>query len=265
MSPLHENNKLRRNSRAGSRVEACVLLAAAVFPSFVVWLWFGPLADSRQAVQLFAHMTEKAVQLVLPLAWVAYCSRGSFGWPRTILAGVRFGVSFGATIAIATVLLYAIWLRPTGSLLAGVAPILQKVRGLGIDTPTRYIVWATLIALANSAMEEYYWRWFLFGRLRLFVPTWAAIALSSVAFAAHHVIILGTFFGWNSWPMVLFSISVAVGGGVWAWLYNRSGSLLGPWLSHILIDAAIFVIGYDLIFASSASASMSCFSRFLTS
>ena len=30
---------------------------------------------------------------------------------------------------------------------------------------------------------------------------------------------------------------------MWAWLYHRSGSLLGPWLGHALVDAAIFV-GY---------------------
>ena len=29
---------------------------------------------------------------------------------------------------------------------------------------------------------------------------------------------------------------------------DESGSLLGPWLSHCLIDAAIFLIGYDLVF-----------------
>jgi len=25
-------------------------------------------------------------------------------------------------------------------------------------------------------------------------------------------------------------VTVAIGGGFWAWLYDRSGSLLGPWL-----------------------------------
>jgi hypothetical protein len=30
-------------------------------------------------------------------------------------------------------------------------------------------------------------------------------------------------------------------------LYRRSGSLYGPWLSHLLVDAAIFWIGYDLV------------------
>ena len=44
-------------------------------------------------------------------------------------------------------------------------------------------------------------------------------------------------------------MGVAVGGGVWCWIYQRSHSLLGPWLSHALIDAAIFVVGYRLIAA----------------
>jgi membrane protease YdiL (CAAX protease family) len=38
-----------------------------------------------------------------------------------------------------------------------------------------------------------------------------------------------------------------VGGAFWAWLYHRSRSLWGPWLSHALVDATIFVIGWDLI------------------
>jgi membrane protease YdiL (CAAX protease family) len=43
------------------------------------------------------------------------------------------------------------------------------------------------------------------------------------------------------------SFAVALGGGFWAWLYERTGSIFGPWLSHLLIDAGIFWIGYDLI------------------
>jgi membrane protease YdiL (CAAX protease family) len=33
----------------------------------------------------------------------------------------------------------------------------------------------------------------------------------------------------------------------WAWLYDRTGSLLGPWMSHLIIDAGIFWVGYELI------------------
>jgi membrane protease YdiL (CAAX protease family) len=79
------------------------------------------------------------------------------------------------------------------------------------------------------------------------MPTAVAVLASSVAFAAHHVILLAVYLGGISWLSVLFSLGVAVGGAVWAWIYHRRGSLLGPWLSHLTIDAGILIVGYDLI------------------
>jgi membrane protease YdiL (CAAX protease family) len=73
------------------------------------------------------------------------------------------------------------------------------------------------------------------------------VAISSLGFMAHHVLVLGKYFGFSSPATWLFSVCVAVGGAVWAWLYERTESLLGPWLSHLLVDAAIFAIGYDLV------------------
>ena len=64
---------------------------------------------------------------------------------------------------------------------------------------------------------------------------------------AHHVIILAAYFGGLSIMTILFSLAVAIGGAFWAWLYHRTKSLLGPWVSHAIVDAAIYLIGYDLI------------------
>ena len=64
----------------------------------------------------------------------------------------------------------------------------------------------------------------------------------------HHILLLAAYFGWFSPATWIFSAAVAVGGAYWAWLYQRSGSLWGPWLSHLVIDAAIFIVGYDLVF-----------------
>ena len=47
-----------------------------------------------------------------------------------------------------------------------------------------------------------------------------------------------------------FPTKEALLGAFWAWLYNRTGSLLGPWLSHLVIDAGIFFIGYQLVATS---------------
>ena len=71
--------------------------------------------------------------------------------------------------------------------------------------------------------------------------------VSSLGFMAHHVILLATFLGWDSPLAYLFALAVAIGGAVWAWIYSWSGALLGIWLSHMLIDAAVFLIGYDLV------------------
>ena len=71
--------------------------------------------------------------------------------------------------------------------------------------------------------------------------------ISSLGFMAHHVIVLGFYFGWHSPWVYLLSLAVAIGGAFWAWLYDRTGSLAGPWLSHMLVDAGIFAVGYRMI------------------
>jgi membrane protease YdiL (CAAX protease family) len=102
-------------------------------------------------------------------------------------------------------------------------------------------------SLLHSLLEEYYWRWFVFGQLRRMAPVWIAIAISSLGFMAHHVIVLATYFGIAEPVTWIFSLAIAVGGAFWAWLYHRSGSLVGPWLSHLLVDGAIFWIGYEIV------------------
>ena len=72
--------------------------------------------------------------------------------------------------------------------------------------------------------------------------------VSSLAFMSHHVIIVHAFIGEPLWLIVLLSLSVAVAGGFWAWLYQRCGSLVAPWLGHVVIDAGIMLIGYDVVF-----------------
>jgi membrane protease YdiL (CAAX protease family) len=128
------------------------------------------------------------------------------------------------------------------------ARLQQKLHEVSMDTPGRYALLALFLVAAHSLLEEYYWRWFVFGGLRQFLSLVPAMALSSLAFMAHHVVVLYVYLPGKLWSAVLpFALAIAVGGAVWAWLYDRGGSLVAPWLSHLLIDAAIFVIGWDLL------------------
>jgi membrane protease YdiL (CAAX protease family) len=79
------------------------------------------------------------------------------------------------------------------------------------------------------------------------MPRWPAVAISSIAFAAHHVIVLTLYFGALSPATWLLSLAIVLGGVFWAWLYDRRGSVVGPWASHMIIDAGIFWIGFELV------------------
>ncbi len=224
-----------------------VTVIAIVLPSAITWAYFFGADDASAGVQSSVYSVVKVVQFALPVVWVLAVQRGRVTlWPAGG-QGVVFGLLFGAAVAAAMVELYAGFLRSSPLLADATPEIRDKVSGFGIDSVWKYAALGAFYSLCHSLLEEYYWRWFVFGQLRAWTPLGAAIAISSLGFMAHHVLVLGKFFGFASPATYLFSACIAVGGAVWAWLYHRTGSLLGPWLSHLLVDAAIFAIGYDLV------------------
>jgi membrane protease YdiL (CAAX protease family) len=153
---------------------------------------------------------------------------------------------FGLAVAAAMLVLYHFWLKPIGFFEGPGEAVREKIQGLGLSSPVRYAAVGVFYAICHSLLEEYYWRWFVFRELHERTSLGWALAISSLGFMAHHVIVLSIYFGWDSPATYLFSLSVALGGLAWAWIYHRSGTLYGPWLSHCLVDAAIFLVGYDL-------------------
>jgi membrane protease YdiL (CAAX protease family) len=231
---------------------AGTLVVALTLPTVIAWLYFVALAGSgeRSAIQQGVYAAGKVVQFGLPVLFVLAWERR---WPRrpeAPLAGAGIGLAFGLAVALAMFALYHLVLRDS-TLLAGMPDqVRQKVRELGVDSPGGFLALAVFLAGLHSLLEEYYWRWFVHGRLRELVPAGVAIAVSSLGFMSHHVIVLGVYLPGQLWTAVVpFSLGIAVGGAFWAWLYERSGSLVAPWLSHAIVDVAIFVIGWDLITA----------------
>jgi membrane protease YdiL (CAAX protease family) len=237
------------------RREGLVLALAMLYPTLLAWLYIAALpaagADPR-AVQA-VWLGGKAVECLLPLLWVRWADGH---WPRPApptRRGLALGVGSGLAVAALMLLLYFAVLRHHHLFHGAPARVRHKLVEFGLDAPATFLASGVFVAVVHSLLEEYYWRWFVFGRLQRLVPAVAAGVLSSAAFAAFHLVDLAAFFPGRVLTLALpLAVCVGVGGAGWCWLYRRSGSLYGPWLCHLVLDVALLVVGYDLAFRAPA-------------
>ena len=227
------------------RADQVVIAVAIVLPTLVTWLYFEAFAD-RPLLAKLAFGLGKTIQFGLPLAWVLLVQRQPLAlkWPQA--DGVLLGLAFGLAVGALMLGLYYFVLGPRGFFIGPADEVRQKIAEFGIKTVAGFAVMGLFYSLIHSLLEEYYWRWFVFGQIRRQMPLWPAIAISSVGFTLHHILVLARYFGWASLATWLFVAGIAIGGAAWAWLFERSKSLYGPWISHLMVDAAIFWIGFEL-------------------
>jgi membrane protease YdiL (CAAX protease family) len=238
-------------ARLRKRAIVLALGFAMTFPTLAAWSYFLALVGQGGKVnawQQAAYVSGKIIQFAFPLLFLIVVERRVPRLARPRFEGLALGLVFGLLVfGLMMGLCFGV-LRGTGMLAHTPARLQQKLQEVNMATPARYCALAVFIVTAHSLLEEYYWRWFVFGQLRRLTTQALAIVLSSLAFMGHHVVVLYVYLPGKFWTAALpFSLAIAVGGVVWAWLYQRSSSIWSPWLSHLLIDAGIFVIGWDLL------------------
>ncbi len=226
------------------------LVFAMTFPTAMAALYFLIMAGGQKAnlAQQLAYSLGKGIQFTFPLLFV-FLADGR--WPRLKrprFDGLSLGLGFGLLVTGAMLVLYHGFLADAAVMASTPAQVRGKLHELGITSLSHYLGLTAFIVVGHSLLEEYYWRWFVFARLCRGMRALPAALVSSLAFMAHHVVVLYVYFpGQFLIAVVPFSLSIAIGGLVWAWLFRRTGSIWAPWLSHLLIDAAIFAIGWDLV------------------
>jgi membrane protease YdiL (CAAX protease family) len=231
-----------------------------IFPTVAAWSYFLGLAvhggqtDTWQGrAQQIAYVAGKVIQFGFPVVLLALLDRRLPRPGRPNFKGLALGLGFGLLVAGVMLAVYFGALRGSSVLARTPASLQHKLTEVQMATPARYVVLAAFVVCAHSLLEEYFWRWFVFGQLRRLVSLAPAVVLSSLAFMAHHVIVLYVYLPGKFLSLAVpLSLAIAVGGAVWALLYDRSGSIWSPWLSHLLVDAAIFVIGWDLLWPLAA-------------
>lgn len=187
-------------------------------------------------------LAAKVWLVALPAFWHLVVDRRPPSWspPRRggLVLGLATGVAAGAII----------WLAATalGIFDMDMGPLAGEVAQMGLDTPGAYLLGALGWTFANSLMEEFVYRWFVLSRCERVMAPALAVAASAAAFTAHHVVALSTYLPWSL--TALASLGVFAGGVLWAWLYRRTRSIWPGWISHVLADAAIFAVGWVLLF-----------------
>lgn len=236
------------------RATSAAIAFAVVFPTFVTWVYFDLLQDSP--FKMVAYPLGKGLQFAFPLVWVGWVLKQRFKHggiaqldTQPVLS-MRSSLIFGAVMGIAVAA--AMWsifrFFPVEIVEALAAEVSGRVSGFSVDSVEKFIGLSLFYSVVHSLMEEYYFRWFVFGQLRSVVAMVPAAIISGLAFMAHHVLVLNHFFpGHFRWAAFL-SLSIAIGGVIWAIQYEKSKSLLGAWLSHAIVDAGIFALGYRLMY-----------------
>jgi len=227
------------------------LVFAMTFPSVMSWVEFIVLPGAgreRNVVLQATFWLGKLVQFSFPIVFVWSFRRQELAVHKPSARGLELGAAFGLVVGAAALLLYFLWLKSSPALTATPERLHRWLTEFNLATPGGFVAMAFFIAVLHSFLEEYYWRWFVFGRLEQCLPLAAAMGISSCAFMAHHVILLSVYLQGYFWTAAVpFSLCVAGGGIVWAWLYHRCRSLYAPWVSHLLVDMALMGLGYDML------------------
>lgn len=211
---------------------------AIVLPPLGAFLYFVLLADSHFSSAMYT--TIKIAMLVV----------GFVGWKlsgRSLLKAFhasrsQIGLGIAAGCILALFLFVAFFL---------LEPLLEPFRGMIQTKATSffpmawYIPLAILFSIFHALLEEWYWRGFVYAEIERHVSPFLAPLLSSLAFTAHHVIVLSQLF---PGPLTaIFSFGIFFVGIFWATLFQNTHSLTPSWISHIVADAAIFTIGYMIL------------------
>jgi hypothetical protein len=177
-----------------------------------------------------------------PMLWTALVERRPLGVGPPTKSGLQIGLATGLAGAVLVALVYHFVLRER------IDPTLvrEMARENHLLTPLSFGGVAVYTCTLNSLLEEYVWRWFVLGQLERLLSRRAAVVASALAFTAHHTLLLATQF--DAELAVIGSIAVFVAGVTWSAIYARTRSIHGAWLSHALIDVAVFWAGWRILF-----------------
>lgn len=107
-----------------------------------------------------------------------------------------------------------------------------------------FVFVALYISIANSLLEEFFFRGFAFFTLKEQVGRRFAYLFSAGAFAVYHIAMMSSWFSVGLFLLLIAGLVVA--GLLFNWLNERSGNIYASWMVHMFANLAINTIGFML-------------------
>lgn len=112
-------------------------------------------------------------------------------------------------------------------------------------TKENFLYVSLYISFANSFLEEFFFRGFVFTNLKALSNRKLAYIFSAAAFSLYHVAMM---IGWFSLPLfLLVMIGLIAGGIIFNFLNEKLDTIYCSWLTHMFANFAINTIGFMLL------------------
>ena len=112
-------------------------------------------------------------------------------------------------------------------------------------TKENFLYVSLYISFANSFLEEFFFRGFIFTNLKQLSGRKLAYIFSATAFSLYHVAMM---IGWFSPALfLLVMVGLAAGGMIFNWLNEKLDTIYCSWLTHMFANFAINTIGFMLL------------------
>ena len=182
--------------------------------------------------------------IAFPIGWTWQVERqpifpGEWFRQRGMKAGIALGLLMFVMIVGAYWLLGQWWIEPAATRVTA--------QQAGITSPGIFWMGAAYWTLINALIEEYIWRGFVYRQCETLISGIGAVGLSALFFTLHHTIALTIYT--QDWRVVLLgSLGVFSAGAIWSGCCLKYRSLWPSYLSHMLADGAIAIVGWRILF-----------------
>ncbi len=187
------------DKQSANRIHPLLMLVALLLPTLITWVYFSLLSQYPAWQQKLAYSVGKTIQFALPVIILLYYGRWIKQKTPHLKASLRYGLTTGLIIGIAIYCLYRFAFVPTGIMEGPKVQVQAKLNEMQINSLVAFATLGIGYAIVHSLLEEYYWRWFIFGNLNTMMSLKSAIAVSSL---------VSLFITYWFWPGTLAGIAL---------------------------------------------------------